>query len=323
VRILSIAMPEIYYITTNGKLKRDENTILFENEEIKKKIPIENVSELFVMAEVSTNTKFFSLLSQYNIVAHFFNYYGYYIGSFYPRERNLSGYLLIKQVEHYLSQEKRLFLAKSFVYGAIINYAKIYDIDPTEHIERLNNARSIPEVMNIEGSFKKLCYKALEEKTGWEFEERTKRPPANPLNALISFGNSLVYAKVLGELYHTPLNSTISYLHEPFEKRHSLCLDVAEVFKPILSDRLIIKLIKAKKINECDFLEETEYCYLNEQGRRKFLKAFDEMLNSTVYYPKLKRNVSHRQLIRLELYKLIKHLTGEKFYQPLNYFSLK
>ncbi len=302
---------------------RDENTIMFENGEIKKKIPIENTSELFIVAEVSTNTKFFSLLSQNGIIAHFFNYYGYYIGSFYPREGNPSGHVLIKQVEHYIDKEKRLYLAKSFVLGSIINSEKLYQIDASEQLGKLKQASSIQEVMQVEGSFRKLCYKALENLTGWEFETRTKRPPQNPLNALISFGNSLVYAKVLGEIYHTPLNSAVSYLHEPSEKRHSLCLDVAEVFKPILTEGLILELIRSETITENDLLEETEYCYLNLDGRRKFLRAFDNLLKSTVYYPKLKRKVSIRTLIRLELYKLVKHLTENEPYIPLNYYSLK
>lgn len=316
-------MGEVYYITTSGTLRRDENTILFENQDIKKKIPIENVSELFIVTELSTNTKFFSLLSEYDIVAHFFNYYGYYIGSFYPRESKLSGHLIIKQVEHYLDKEQKLYLAKSFVIGSIINSEGIYKIDTKEHLEALKQASNTQEIMQVEGNFKKLCYKTLEELTGWDFEARTKRPPQNPLNALISFGNSLVYAKVLGEIYHTPLNSTVSYLHEPSEKRHSLSLDVAEVFKPILSEGLIIELLKSKAITEKDFLEEAEYCYLNTEGRKKFLRAFDDLLKSTVYHPKLKRNVSLKTLIRLELYKLVKHLTGEEYYLPVNYHSLK
>jgi len=316
-------MAEIYYITSNGTLRGDENTIMFENGEIKKKIPIENLSELFIIAEVSTNTKLLSLLSQYNIPAHFFNYYGYYIGSFYPREENPSGYLLIKQVESFLNKDKRLYLAKSFVLGSILNSEAIYGINAKKHLEDLKHASTVQEVMQVEGSFRKLCYRALEELTGWDFETRTKRLPKNPLNALISFGNSLVYAKMLGEIYHTPLNSTISYLHEPSEKRHSLCLDVAEVFKPVLSEALVLELINSGTITEKDFLEETEYCYLNAEGRRKFLKAFDNLLKSTVYYPKLKRNVSMKTLIRLELYKLIKHLTDNEPYIPMNYQSLK
>ncbi len=315
-------MGDVYYITHNGSLKREENTLLFENAELRKTIPIEQVDEIFVLSELSLNTKLLSFLSQYQVPVHFFNYYGYYVGSFYPRDKNPSGFLLVKQVEHYLEPQKRLYLAKSFVAGAIQNASKIYSLDLLPYLQELNSAKSIREVMSIEGSFKKLCYQKLESLTGWEFETRTKRPPSNPLNALISFGNSLVYAKVLGEIYHTPLNSTVSYLHEPSEKRHSLCLDVAEIFKPILSEKLIIELISSGVIDEKDFLEETEYCYLSSDGKKKFIRAFKELLESSKHYPKLNRKVSHRTLIRLELYKFIKHLTSDEIYIPLNYWNL-
>ena len=315
-------MGDIFYITQNGSLKRKENTLLFENTELKKPIPIQQVDEIFVLSEININTKLLSFLSQYQVPMHFFNYYGYYVGSFYPRDKKPSGFLLVKQVKHYLDLEKRIYLAKSFVIGAIQNASNIYSIDPSPFLKELNSAKTILEVMSVEGSFKKLCYQKLESQTGWKFGERTKRPPSNPINALISFGNSLVYSKVLGEIYYTPLNSTISYLHEPSEKRHSLCLDVAEVFKPILSEKLIINLISSNIITEKDFIQNTEYCYLNEEGRRKFVRAFKELLEKTKYHSKLSRKVSHRTLIRLELYKLIKHLTDDEIYTPLNYKKL-
>lgn len=70
-------------------------------------------------------------------------------------------------------------------------------------------------------------------------------PPDNMINSLISFVNTLIYTKVLSEIYHTQLNPTISYLHEPGVRRFSLSLDIAEVFKPLIGDRLIFT-VKSK-----------------------------------------------------------------------------
>jgi len=319
---MNSAMGKVYYILSDGRLSRKENTVYFENGKVKKTIPIENIDELFVISELSLNTKLLKFLAQWGIPIHFFNYYGYYVGSFYPREKHVSGYLCIKQAEHYLDRKKRLYLAKAFVIGAIVNLSQIYELEPGKHLNRLSKVEQIEEVMNVEADFRKKCYEKLEDITGFPFEKRTRRPPQNPLNALISFGNSLVYAKVLGEIYYTPLNPTISYLHEPSTKRFSLSLDVAEVFKPIFVDRLIIKLIKNKKITEEHFREDFASAYLNEEGRKVFVSEFNNLLEKTISYRKLKRKVSHRTLIRLELYKLIKHLLGEEVYIPLNYGSL-
>ncbi len=316
-------MGRVYYILTDGKLTRGENTIYFENSSGRKALPIEDVDELFIVAEVSMTSKVLKLLSSKGITLHLLNQHGFYVGSFYPRERNVSGFLLVKQVEHYLNKNKRLFLAKAFVEGAIRNLGYIYKVPSEDHLRKLGEAKDIPEVMKIEGDFRKVCYKELERLTGWEMGKREKRPPSNPLNALISFGNSLVYSKVLGEIYHTPLNPTVSYLHEPSEKRFSLSLDIAELFKPILSDHLILRLIRGGKIKEKHFSKSLSMAYLNDEGRRIFVSEMNALLESTLRHKKLKRKVSHRGLIRLELYKLIKHLIGDETYIPLNYGSLR
>jgi CRISPR-associated protein Cas1 len=128
------------------------------------------------------------------------------------------------------------------------------------------------------------------------------------VNALISFGNSLLYSTVLSEIYHTQLNPTISYLHEPFERRYSLALDLSEIFKPILVDRLIFYLVNKRMLKEEDFEKDINYCLLNEKGRKIFLKEYDERLKKIIKHRELNRKVSYRRLIRLEAYKLMKQL---------------
>ncbi|WP_457601179.1 type I-B CRISPR-associated endonuclease Cas1b [Hydrogenivirga sp.] len=314
-------MGKPYFLIKDGRLTRKENTILFESEDFRKTIPIEDVDELFVISEVSLTSKLLKLLSERGSPMHLFNRFGFYVGSFYPRDRDPSGYLIIKQAEHYIDEDKRLYLAKAFVSGAIDNLSYVYELDADEHLKRLKEAKNVEEVMSIEGDFRKRCYEKLEDRTGFEFRARTKRPPQNPLNALISFGNSLVYAKVLGEIYYTSLNPAVSYLHEPSTKRFSLSLDVSEIFKPVLSDRLIVKLA-GKAIKESHFTDRSGLVYLNGEGKRIFVSEFNKLLEKTLRHKKLKRKVSNRGLIRIELYKLIKHLLGDEPYTPLSYRSL-
>lgn len=148
-----------------------------------------------------------------------------------------------------------------------------------------------------------------------EFTKRTKRPPDNMINALISFGNSLLYATTLGEIYHTQLNPTVSYLHEPGNRRFSLSLDISEVFKPVIVDHVIFKLINTKMLGEKDFEKDVNFCYLSERGRKIFLREYDERLKTTIKHRNLKRNVSYRRMIRLECYKLEKYITGIEEYK--------
>jgi CRISPR-associated protein Cas1 len=319
-------MERNYYIFKSGRIKRSQNTIFIETSENKIPIPIADIDQIFIFSELDLNTSFLNFISQNKIVVHFFNFYGYYSGSFVPRETIISGSLIIKQVENYLNNSKRLNIAKKIVESAAFNMKRNFEkrngykekIEKIkEFIKDIKNCENITKLMSIEAHIKKTYYNCIEIATKWEFERRSIRPPHNPLNALISFGNSLVYSIVLKEIYETPLNPTISYLHQPFERRYSLALDISEIFKPLITDRLILKLINLNMLKEEHFEKSLNFCYLKEEGRKIFVKSFDELLNETIYHRKLKRNVKYKNLIKLELYKLIKHLVEEEEYEPL------
>ncbi|AUB59577.1 subtype I-B CRISPR-associated endonuclease Cas1 [Methanobacterium subterraneum] len=316
-------MKRNYYVMSDGILKRKENTVYFVNKQGKKPLPINKIYSIYAYGSLTFSSQVVHLLAKEGIPIHFFNYYGFYDGSFYPRETLLSGDLLIKQAEHYLDHDKRMIVAKKFVEGAGQNMGKVlsyYKIENTigNTMEDLSDCDVITEVMNVEGRMRSAYYTHMDEilPDGFKMEGRSRRPPENMINALISFGNSLLYSTVLSEIYHTQLNPTISYLHEPFERRYSLALDLSEIFKPILVDRLIFYLVNKRMLKEEDFERDINYCLLNDQGRKIFLKEYDERLKKTIKHRELNRKVSYRRLIRLEAYKLIKHLLGSKEYNP-------
>lgn len=324
-------MKRNYYITKNGRLKRQDNTLYLEFESGEKKtIPIEDVEGLYLMGETDLNTKLLNFLAQQKIPVHVFNYYGYYSGSYYPREHLNSGFLIVKQVECYKNKERRLNIARELIQSASHNILcnlkyyrnrksglEGYISDIEARLPEIEKASDILALMAWEGHIRERYYDSfnvildLEE----EFTKRTKRPPDNMMNALISFGNSLLYATTLGEIYHTQLNPTISFLHEPGNRRFSLSLDVSEVFKPVIVDHIIFKLINTKMLGERDFEKDVNFCYLSENGRKTFLREYDERLNTTIKHRTLKRNVSYRHLIRLECYKLEKYISGIEDYK--------
>jgi CRISPR-associated protein Cas1 len=323
-----------YYIFRSGTLSRQDNTLMlnvvdeagFEN---KVPIPVEDVDSIFVFGELNLNTKLLNFLNQHNIMVHIFNYYGFYAGTFYPREFLNAGDVIVRQSEHYLDPQKRIELAREFVAGAaygIIQNLKRYKekcSEPLERIESLfeniHKQPDIPSLMAIEGNIREIYYKAfpLIINQPIEFEKRVKHPPDNMMNAFISFMNSLVYTAVLKEIYRTQLNPTVSFLHEPSYRRFSLALDVAEIFKPIFADRIIFSLLNNNKITEKHFDKDLNYAYLLESGRKIVVQEFDEKMNTTVHHKQLQRNVSYRRIIRLELYKIVKHIIGEEKYKSL------
>lgn len=322
-----------YYIFKSGRLRRNENTVEFETAAGEKKsLPVNDVYCIHLFGEIDLNTKLVVFLNQHGIPLHFYNYYGYYSGSFYPREKILSGFLIVKQVENYINPQKRLAIAKEFVETAMHNmlanleHYRKNGKDVQQFMDRIQeesaglaNASGVPELMGMEGRARDAYYSSFNSflREGFEFDKRTRMPPQNMLNSLISFGNSLLYATVLTEIYHTQLTPTVSYLHEPGERRYSLSLDISEVFKPLIVDRVIFGLINNRIIKEEHFAEDLNYCYLNEQGRRTFLAEYQKKLDTTINNARLKRNISYQRLIRIECFKLVKHLLGEKDYRGL------
>ena len=171
--------------------------------------------------------------------------------------------------------------------------------------------------MGIEGNIRKTYYSAWNEIVNQEikFEKRVMHPPDNMINSLISFVNSLIYAKTLSEVYHTQLNPTISYLHQPGARRFSLCLDLSEIFKPLIADRLIFSLLNRRQITENSFTKEFNFLHLKKEASQLIVTELEARLKQTIMHRDLGRQVSYQYLIRLEAYKLIKHLIGEKEYE--------
>lgn len=322
-----------YYVFQSGRLRKSENTIKLESSTGEKKsLPIHDIYSIHLFGETDLNTKVIIFLNQHGIPLHFYNYYGYYSGSFYPREKLLSGFLIVKQVQHYLDSHKRLEIAKEFVRTSIYNIlsnlqqynkrgknmskfiSKIKD-----ESDAIEGATNIAELMGAEGRSRQTYFSSFDSflRKGFEFEKRTKLPPKNMLNSLISFGNSLLYATILTEIYHTQLTPTVSYLHEPGERRYSLSLDISEVFKPVIVDRVIFNLVNNRIIKQEHFDNKLNASFLNEQGRKIFVSEYKKKLETTIRNNTLKRNISYQRLIRIECFKLVKHILDERAYKGL------
>ena len=324
-------MKQSYYLYKSGRLQRKDNTLeVVYRDNTKKSIPVERVDDIYIMTEFYFNKNLLNFLSKFGISVHYFNYYGFYTGTYYPKEQWVSGKLLIKQVENYIQPNKRIIIARAFIEAAAYNIyrnLKYYNnrgknvqknIEQIEFLRKqINLCKDVPELMGIEGNIRKVYYDSWNEIINQDigFEKRVKNPPDNAINSLISYVNTMIYTRVLSEIYKTQLNPTISYLHEPSERRFSLCLDIAEIFKPIIADRMIFSMLNKKQITENDFEQELNFLYIKESARKEITKELDSRLQTTIKHRTLGRDVSYEYLIRLEIYKLIKYLTEEVPYE--------
>jgi len=318
-----------------SSLLEEETKVLDEEQESpvkvreRRTIPVEDVDAIWAFRELDLNARVLNFLSQHRVPVHFFNYYGFYSGTFYPREYLQAGFLLVRQVRHYSNRRLRLEIAREFINAALHNILRNLRYygnrgtqlqEETEVVQReifgLPQVKSVEELMGCEGRARAAYYRGFSKilKADVEFTKRVRRPPDNMVNALISFTNSLVYSATLSQVYRSQLDPTISFLHEPGFRRFSLALDLAEVFKPILADRLIFRLLNNRQLDERDFAQDLNCCYLKPAGRKIVLKEWDARLQTTIEHRRLKRKVSYERLIRLECYKLVKHLMNVEQY---------
>jgi CRISP-associated protein Cas1 len=333
-------MKKTYYLFNPGRINRKDNTLQFVpyddggNEMPPRYLPVENVSDLYVFGSLEANSALYNFLGQEQIAVHFFDYYENYTGSFMPRDSLLSGKVLLAQADFYSNKKKRMFIAQQILNGAAFNMVKnlrYYNNrgkDLTEIIEGMENlagkidsTKEIDELMGVEGNIRRLYYEAFNLIINdFEMDGRNYRPPLNEVNALVSFGNMMCYSQCLRAIHQTQLNPLISFLHQPGERRYSLSLDLAEIFKPILVDRVIFKLLNRKEIQESDFDMNMNSCLLKEKGKKKFVEAFEQRLEETIKHRGLGRNVSYKHLIKLECYNLVKHILGIEEYKPFKMY---
>jgi len=337
-------MKKTFYLFNPGVLERKDNTLKFtpvtEDENGRERdgqpryLPVEDINEFYVFGSLRANSALFNFLGKKDIAVHFFDYYENYTGSFMPKDSLLSGRMLLAQTSVYQNKKKRIVIAQKFIEGAVHNMLKnlqyynrrgknVDDIINAikKYACQISQTTSVEELMGIEGLIRHNYYQAFNLILG-EFDMgiRTKQPPENEVNALISFGNMICYTVCLRAIHQTQLNPTISFLHTPGERRYSLALDVAEIFKPVIVDKVIFTVLNKKVIQEKHFDKKLNCCLLNQSGKKIFIQAIEDKLNETIKHKTLNRNVSYRHLVKLECYKLSKHLLNIEEYKPLKMY---
>lgn len=325
---------ESKYIFSKGDLSRQDFSIKYKSDKGNFYLPIEKIKEIYCFNDITISTKLLEILATAGITVHFFNYYENYVGTFCPKKSLISGRLVVKQA--IIFEKNRLVIAKSIVKEiaknirtVLYHYYRHGEKELKETIDFYNKevgnllekCKDINQVLSVEGKIWAIFYLSFKYFLPEEFiiNKRVKRPPDNPMNAMISFGNTLLYTKTISQIYITHLEQSISFLHEPSEARFSLSLDLSEVFKPIIVFKTIFDLVNNKKIKvEKHFEEKLNYSLLNEEGKKIFIEAFEDRINQTFEHPKLKRKITFKQAIKLDGYKLIKYIMEGKEFIPFD-----
>lgn len=320
-----------HHVFADGDLRRDESTLRIDTLDGDiKRLPIENIDALYLHGQITFNTRALGLLNEHGVAVHVFGWKDYYRGSYLPKRTHVSGNTVVEQVRAYDDPERRLSIAHDLIAASIHNMRvnlqyynrRDHDFETLvkelgERKERVRETTDVEELRGVEATARKHYYRGFDEilRDPFELTRREYNPPSNEANALLSFLNAMTYTTCVSAIRKTALDPTIGYMHEPGERRYTLSLDVADIFKPILADRVMFRLVNRQQLSLDDFEAELDGCLLTEEGRLTVLEEFERTLDRTVEHRRLSRNVSYKTLVQTDVYSLKKHvLTGEPYH---------
>lgn len=324
-----------YHIITDGIINREDYSILFENESKKHFIPVEVTNQINIYSNVTLASNVLNKMNEKNIKINFFDRRGRLIGCFVPEKTCGYSNILLKQCELYLDEHTRLDIAQQMEIASLHNirsnlryYEKhengVYD----ESIKRIselivqeNNAKTINQLMLIEAQARQIYYRMFSniiKDEQFKFTIRTKRPPRDSINACISFGNTLLYNEFLSIIWMKGLHPGIGMLHAANRRNYSLNLDFADIFKPIISDRVIFTLLNRKMISLENFEEYNKGIYLTKYGKKIFLEQFEKKLNEALVIKGKK--YTYRELMILEVQNFKNAIVKKEKYRPYKYY---
>lgn len=328
-----------YHLVGDGILTSKDYNLLFENPVHRRIIPVHGAECLNLYSSITFSSDFFHFIGQNAIQLNLFDKHGEFIGAYIPKQLSASATLTIQQALIYADPAKRLEVAKQFAVSAAHNLRenlKYYQrhvehevlSGAVESISRLmqeeKGAEDVESLMLLEARIRGHyygCINIILPRDDFTFEKRTRQPPLDPINSLISFGNTVLYRRIAKEIYKSRLDIRIGFLHATNRRWESLNLDVAEVFRPVIVDRTIFHLVNRHMLNEklhFDYLDKGAV-YLNQEGKKIFIAAFEDKWNDRT---RQKDGVSrsYGELVRQEIHKLIRFFEKSEPYKAYKYF---
>lgn len=321
-------------LLSDGILRQKDYSLLMETDGALEHIPVKNTECINIFSNVVFDSRFLKAAAEHGIVVNVFSQYGHLVGKFLPNQPLHAPTVTLTQLETYYDETERVELAKQFVLGSLHNLRLVIRYYQRHH-RYAAYAKALTEINGIELEIKEetvyenlllleaqlrkeyyQCFDLFVQGSGFIFEKRSRRPPGNPMNAMISFGNTVLYSYIAMEINKTALDVRVGFLHATNRRMESLNLDVAELFRPLLVDRVVFKLINRKQLDpERHFTAfDNRGVFLNQEGKRIFLEVFYDKL-----YDRLKvgnTTMTYAEIIREEVRKLVSRFRAGLPYKP-------
>lgn len=308
-----------YNIVHEGILSKKDFTSLFETGDNKYYIPANTTKRIDVYNEVTLSGGFLTQAAQQGIDVAIYDKFGNLLGTYESNQNLGSAETMIRQVNLYQNPVARLEIAKRIELAAFSNMRK----NVTNHFNRthlvevqeirqylndicsqIKSSTDIDNLMLVEAQGRQQYYRFFDyaiTNPRFPFVKRSKRPPENEVNAMISFGNTLMYNRLALEISRTSLDNRIGVIHAVSARRNmTLSLDLAEIYKPLIVDPIIFRLVNNQILDTSwDFTPGGGGIYLSDSGKTKFIEAFNSALLRSLTVDGKK--ITYAQLIRREV----------------------
>lgn len=290
----------------------------------KQAIPAQTVEQIVLMGHPSITGEALCYALELGMPVHYLSIFGKHLGSALPAySRN--GQLRLAQYAAHNDSQQRLALVKAIVTAKIHNqYHILYRHGQQDNPLKLrqksvSNQTSIDEVRGMEGLAAREYFAGWKRMldSQWQFTGRNRRPPTDPVNAMLSFAYGLLRVQVTAAVHLAGLDPYIGYLHDTTRGQPAMVLDLMEEFRPLIADSIVLSVINHREIQPKDFQESLGAYRLSDEARKTFLQAFERKMNSEFKHPVFSYQCTYRRSVELQARLLSRHLQEGVAYQPL------
>jgi CRISPR-associated protein Cas1 len=330
--IPEIQTGRVLYVDEHGAYvrKRGEKIVVTKDKEVITETPASYLRQLVLSANANISTQAIRFLLRMNVEIIYQSSWGRFEGRFVPEESKNS-LLRLAQYRSHLDKGFALRVSKAFVSGKLSNMRTLLLRQNREIgdsniekacsdikgiLDRVAEVREKDELLGLEGiatrGYFSVFGRLIKQKAlGFDFEKRTRRPPGDPVNALLSFGYSLLVGDMVSSLLTVGLDPYIGFFHSTKYGRPALALDLMEEFRPLIVDSLVLTILNKGMVEDGDFKEKFGGVYLEEEGRDTFFKAYAGRVKTEIVHPVFEYRVSYRRIFEIQARFLAKVLTGE------------
>lgn len=329
LNVLYVTVPETY-LALDG-----ENVVIKKEENVAMRVPLHNLEQVVCFGYLGASPALMGACAERNIGLCFLSPYGRFLARVTGK---VKGNVLLRKKQYQVSENTKecAAIAAWFLIGKLSNSRKVIERALRDHpllvdVNQLRDVsgslkkitcaiwecKGIDDLMGFEGSAAKLYFSVfdqliLQQKEAFNFTERTRRPPRDPMNALLSFLYTLLTSDVASALETVGLDPYVGFLHRDRPGRPSLALDLMEELRPVFADRLALSLVNRKQVTGKGFtLKESGGVMMDDETRKTVLKAWQERKKDEIVHPFLKERIPFGLVPYIQALLLARYLRGD------------